>query len=121
MGSCFIGNEPKDKRRIIYVNGKQGSQKPPQEQARTLREVLNAAIDRLKPADAADSAPTADHYEVIHLKYRRGMETKQIADRLHVADATVFRRRKEAIDALVEDLRSREEALRDANGAATSA
>jgi hypothetical protein len=88
----------------------------PQAQARALREVIGAAIDRLKPADS-DDATTADHYEVIHLKYRRGMETKQIADRLHVGEATVFRRRKEAIDAMVEDLRGGEALLRTAESA----
>jgi hypothetical protein len=92
----------------------------PLEQAQALGEVLNAAIDRLKPARADDQAPAALQYEVLHLEYRLGMETKHVADRLHIGDATFFRYRRAAIQAVAEDLRSREEALAAVSADATA-
>jgi hypothetical protein len=74
----------------------------PLEQARTLREILVTAIDRLNPSR---------EYEILHQEYVLGMPTSHIMHRLSVSEGGLHNWRRKAVEALANDLRTREEAL----------
>jgi len=84
----------------------------PLDQARALGEVLNAAIDALKPVHADDDAAEALQYLILHEEYRLGMETKHITVRHAISEATFHRYRRAAVRAVAGHIKSREEALR---------
>jgi hypothetical protein len=95
-------------RTLASANGGQ----PPSglEGGRLLREVVVAAVDRLKPVDA-DGSPRALQYAVLHEEYVLGRTITAIALRHSVSEQTVFRRRREGIAALAVELRQGEERL----------
>ena len=84
------------------------------EKAQSLREALIAAIERLKPpGDAVGLAsPPALQYHILHEAYVQRRPVAYILTRLSIAEATYFRNRKAAIDALTRHLLSREELIR---------
>jgi hypothetical protein len=86
----------------------------PEEQAHALAEVLNTAVDRLKPYDAGRPSEKRQdaHYKILHEEYRLGMPPTQIMVRLEVTDATFFRWRNEAVSAVARELMAREDRLR---------
>jgi len=99
--------------RATWTSG--NSQATPDEQAHALAEVLNTAIDRLKPSDAAASGSEKRqdvHYKILHEEYRLGMSPTHIMVRLEVTDATFFRWRNEAVSAVARELIAREDRLR---------
>lgn len=87
----------------------------PLEQARTLRETLVAAIDRLKPGDAAPNrrgSPAALQYHILREEYVQGLPNRQIMTRHSVSESTFHRHRREAIAILARELAEQEVRLR---------
>ncbi len=86
------------------------------ERGRLLREVLVAAIERLKPAETDESTRALQYY-VLNEEYVLGRTITGISVRHSVSEQTVFRRRREAIEALAAELRDRESSLAQGNAA----
>jgi hypothetical protein len=78
--------------------------------ARQLRTVIVEAIERLKPVEAEGTAQ-ALQYHVLREEYVLGRTITAIALNHSVSEQTVFRRRREAIEALAVDIRQREASL----------
>lgn len=94
-------------------NGPVVGEPTPLEQARCLREVVAAAVERLKPSaqDERTSAPAALQYHILRDEYLLGMPNKQIMMRRSISEGTFHRNRREAIAVLARDLRTQEEQL----------
>jgi hypothetical protein len=78
--------------------------------ARQLRTVVVEAIERLKPVEAEGTAQ-ALQYHVLREEYVLGRTITAIALNHSVSEQTVFRRRREAIEALAVDIRQHEASL----------
>ena len=76
-----------------------------------LRAALVDAIDRLKPAQGAESGEQTLHYAILHDEYVLGHSTVRIMTRRSISESTLHRYRREAIRAVAQDLETREEAL----------
>lgn len=90
------------------------SDSTPLRQAQILREVLNSAIQRLRPAtgDIRPGSPEALQYSILHEAYVRGTSTASIMARHSIAESTFHRHRRDAVQAVARDLTRREELLR---------
>jgi hypothetical protein len=89
------------------------------EQAEAVREILIAAIDRLKPRDEnPNQGGAGDWYRVVRLMYLESRTTEQIEHIVGIGNRTVFRYRDNAVEVMACDLRQREErhALGGSNG-----
>ena len=82
----------------------------PLDQSHALREVLVAAIERLKAGDK-EEAEQAIQYHVLRGEYVLGMATKHIMVRQAISESTLHRRRQEGIRAIAAELSARERAL----------
>ncbi|MBV9327423.1 MAG: hypothetical protein JO352_27085 [Chloroflexi bacterium] len=83
----------------------------PLERASALRNVLEQAIERLRPAGARPSPGTSVvggwlHYLVLKEAYVDGRPNKQIMQRYAVSEGTFHRARRRAIDAVASDVAS---------------
>ncbi len=81
----------------------------PLERASALRNDLDQAIERLRPAGARPSPGAANvggwlHYLVLKEAYVDGRPNKQVMQRYALSEGTFHRARRRAIDALAEDL-----------------
>jgi hypothetical protein len=85
----------------------------PLEEARAVRDVLIAAIERLKPAGDDDRAsnPGALQYHILREEYLVGKPNKQIMIRYSISEGTFHRNRRQAIVILAQELSRREEIL----------
>jgi hypothetical protein len=85
----------------------------PLERARGLRELLTAAIERLKPPDGNVSMenPAALQYHILAEEYLQGLLNKQIMARHAISEGTFHRNRRQAIWTLAQELKTREEHL----------
>jgi len=79
--------------------------------ARALRAVLDQALDQLKPADGQRSLTASEWlvYNILELKFVRGMKVRDIARRLAVSESDLYRKQRVAIDAVAQQLRSMEQ------------
>jgi hypothetical protein len=80
-------------------------------QAQALRDVLAAAIERLRPTDQDRhrGAPGALQYNILREEYLLGKPNNQIITRHGISESTFHRNRREAIAILARDLMRREE------------
>jgi hypothetical protein len=85
----------------------------PLERARALRELLTAAIERLKPSDGnvGIGSPAALQYHILHEEYLQGLLNKQIMARHSISEGTFHRNRRQAIWTLAHELKTCEEQL----------
>ena len=74
----------------------------PLEKAQALREVLIAAIERLKPPGerAGAGAPEAVQYHILHEAYAQSGSVAYIITRHSISESTYHKRRRAAIDAV---------------------
>jgi hypothetical protein len=97
-------------------------QPTPLEAARTLREVLVSAIERMRPGGAAEPGhgaprPDAAQHAILHEEYVQGMSTKAIMVRHSISESTFHRYRREATLILARELVGQERLLsHEANG-----
>jgi hypothetical protein len=86
----------------------------PLEEAGALRNALEQAIERLRPAGARPSPGSSAvggwlHYLVLREAYVDGRPNKQIMQRYALSEGTFHRARRRAIDAVASDVASRRE------------
>jgi hypothetical protein len=76
------------------------------QQARALQQILLNALESLRPIEREDrlAARTTLLYDIIRGEYVLGHAVRQIATRHHIAEATLYRRRKEAIKSIAREL-----------------
>ena len=81
------------------------------EQAQALREILIAAVERLRPEDESpdDGGGAVSGYRVLRLLYLEGKTIEQVEAIVHVANRTVYRYRDSAVEVVACELRQREE------------
>jgi hypothetical protein len=105
-GATANANEP-------HLSESLWGQQTPLERARALREILTAAIERLKPpdTDAGIGSPAALEYHILREEYLQGLLNKQIMARHSISEGTFNRNRRQAIAALARELKTREERL----------
>jgi hypothetical protein len=89
----------------------------PLERAAALRNELEQAIERLRPAGARPSPGSSSiggwlHYLVLREAYLDGRPNKQIMQRYALSEGTFHRARRRAIDALTLELAQRTAAVR---------
>lgn len=81
----------------------------PLERAHALRELLIAAIERLKPPDRLPAgAPGALQYHILREEYVLALPNKQIVARHAISESTFHRQRREAIAILAQELGKQE-------------
>ena len=85
----------------------------PLEKAQALREVLIAAMERLKPPGEATraGAPEALQYHILYEAYVQGKPVAYILTRHNIADSTYHRNRRDAIDLVGGHVLSQEELI----------
>jgi hypothetical protein len=82
-------------------------------QAQLLREVVIAGIDRLKPIDAPGVEKQVLVYRILHDQYVLGLPTRAIWMKQSIGESTLHRWRGDGVEALADELRRQELALRD--------
>ena len=77
---------------------------------RALRAVLDQALDQLKPGEGQRSTTASEWllYNILELKFVRGMKVRDLARRLAVSESDLYRKQRVAIDALATQLRAME-------------
>ena len=85
----------------------------PLEQAQSLREVLVAAVEQLKPSFGAvgASAPEALQYFILHEEYVLKKSTSYIITRYSISESTFHRNRRAAVSAVARHLEAQEERI----------
>ncbi len=78
---------------------------------KALRGVLDQAIDELRPNDGARSMTASEWliYNILELKFVRGLKVRDIAVRLSLSESDLYRKQRVAIDALAGQLRAMED------------
>lgn len=81
--------------------------------AQALRTILKEAIDRTKPE--GDRRFTAEWiiYNILEMKFLEGRKVREIALKLAVSEADLYRKQRMAIDAVAESLREMEQNARE--------
>jgi hypothetical protein len=85
----------------------------PLERGQALREVLTAAIERLKPPGESigAGAPQALQYHILHEAYVQRRPTSYVISRHSISESTFHRNRREAISALAGHLETQEDQM----------
>jgi hypothetical protein len=84
----------------------------PLERARALRDVLTAAIERLKPPEGDSiGSPGALQYHILREEYLQGLLNKQIMARHSISEGTFNRNRRQAIATIARELENQERRL----------
>lgn len=82
-------------------------------QAQVLRNVVGAAVERLKISDDAGiNSPAALQYHILREEYLQGLPNKQIMTRHSISEGTFHRNRRAAITLLAQELGPHEERLK---------
>src|SRR5581483_6484395 len=94
----------------------QAREPTPLQQARALREVLVAAVERLRPQAGENPSrdltrPDAAHYLILRNAYVDGLPTKAIMVRNSISESTFHRYRRDAVSILARELAGQERAL----------
>ena len=77
--------------------------------AKAMREVLNEALEGLRPdGERSLSANQWTLYNILELKFVKGLKVRDIALRLSLSESDLYRKQRVAIDALAEQLASME-------------
>lgn len=82
------------------------------QRTQALRALLVAAIEGLRPANAAPGDPEMLQYHILQGAYLQGLPNRQIMVRHSVAEATFHRHRRQGLAAVAKELREREQQLR---------
>ncbi|TAK21267.1 MAG: hypothetical protein EPO26_15155 [Chloroflexota bacterium] len=82
----------------------------PLEQGQILRALLVGAIERLNVP--SNEELTAYQFQVLRMQYVMGLTVVQVGVRLSIAEKTVFRRSKEGVEAVANDIWCREQVAR---------
>ncbi|MFN2115148.1 MAG: hypothetical protein ACK2T6_05500, partial [Anaerolineae bacterium] len=78
--------------------------------AKAMREVLDQALDRLKPeGERSTTGPQWLMYNILELKFVRGLRVRDIANRLAMSESDLYRKQRVAIEALAEQLAAMEQ------------
>jgi hypothetical protein len=78
---------------------------------KALRSVLYKAIEALKPPEGQQTLTTKEWilYNILEMKFIRGLRITQIATRLSVSESDLYRKQRAAVDAVAKVLTSMEE------------
>ena len=73
--------------------------------AKAMRDVLDQALDRLKPdGERSLSASQWMVYNILELKFVRGLKVRDIAQRMAMSESDLYRKQRVAIEALARQL-----------------
>jgi len=90
---------------------RQFAQESGQVPTKALRSVLYKAIEALKPPEGQQTLTTKEWilYNILEMKFIRGLRITQIATRLSVSESDLYRKQRAAIDAVAKVLTSMED------------
>lgn len=90
---------------------RQFAQESGQVPTKALRSVLYKAIEALKPPEGRQTLTTKEWilYNILEMKFIRGLRITQIATRLSVSESDLYRKQRAAIDAVAKVLTSMED------------
>ncbi len=86
-----------------------------------LRDVLRQAVERLRPAGERRFTTEWLLYNILDLKFLQGQKGREVARRLALSEAELYRKQKVALEELVRVLLTMEQAAREASSARGSA
>jgi AraC-like DNA-binding protein len=81
-----------------------------------LRAVLRDAIDQVRPEGERRYTSEWTLYNILMMKYMEGHKMREIAQRLAMSEADLYRKQRVAIDAVAGAIREMEQNSRNANG-----
>jgi hypothetical protein len=81
-----------------------------------LRAVLRGAIDQIRPEGERRYTGEWILYNILMMKYMEGHKMREIAQRLAMSEADLYRKQRVAIDAVAGAIRDMEQSLRIGNG-----
>jgi AraC-like DNA-binding protein len=81
-----------------------------------LRAVLRGAIDQVRPEGERRYTGEWILYNILMMKYMEGHKMKEIAQRLAMSEADLYRKQRVAIDAVAGALREMEQKIGNGNG-----
>ena len=79
--------------------------------SKTLRAILQTAIERQRPAgERKPMSPEWTLYNILEMRFLKGQKVKEVATRLALSEADLYRKQRAAIDAVANTLYGMEEA-----------
>jgi hypothetical protein len=106
-GGPGLTESPLLRMKIVRQYAEESGQVP----TKALRSVLYKAIEALKPPESQQTLTTKEWilYNILEMKFIRGLRIAQIATRLSVSESDLYRKQRAAIDAVAKVLASMEE------------
>jgi hypothetical protein len=106
-GGPGLTESPLLRMKIVRQYAQESGQVP----TKALRSVLYKAIEALKPPEGQRTLTTKEWilYNILEMKFIRGLRITQIATRLSVSESDLYRKQRAAIDAVAKVLASMEE------------
>ncbi|MGB9300361.1 MAG: histidine kinase N-terminal 7TM domain-containing protein [Anaerolineae bacterium] len=106
-GGPGLTESPLLRMKIVRQYAQESGQVP----TKALRSVLYKAIEALKPPEGQQTLTTKEWilYNILEMKFIRGLRITQIATRLSVSESDLYRKQRAAIDAVAKVLTSMEE------------
>jgi hypothetical protein len=106
-GGPGLTESPLLRMKIVRQYAQESGQVP----TKALRSVLYKAIEALKPPEGQQTLTTKEWilYNILEMKFIRGLRITQIATRLSVSESDLYRKQRAAIDAVAKVLASMEE------------
>ena len=106
-GGPGLTESPLLRMKIVRQYAQESGQVP----TKALRSVLYKAIEALKPPESHQTLTTKEWilYNILEMKFIRGLRITQIATRLSVSESDLYRKQRAAIDAVAKVLASMEE------------
>ena len=106
-GGPGLTESPLLRMKIVRKYAEESGQVP----AKALRSVLYKAIEALKPPESQRNLTTKEWilYNILEMKFIRGLRITQIATRLSVSESDLYRKQRAAIDAVAKVLASMED------------
>lgn len=105
-GGPGLTESPLLRMKIVRKYAEESGQVP----AKALRSVLYKAIEALKPPESQRNLTTKEWilYNILEMKFIRGLRITQIAMRLSVSESDLYRKQRAAVDAVAKVLASME-------------
>ncbi|HUS71061.1 MAG TPA: histidine kinase N-terminal 7TM domain-containing protein [Anaerolineae bacterium] len=106
-GGPGLTESPLLRMKIVRQYAQESGQVP----TKALRSVLYKAIEALKPPEGQQTLTTKEWilYNILEMKFIRGLRITQIATRLSVSESDLYRKQRAAVDAVAKVLASMEE------------
>ncbi len=106
-GGPKLSDSPLAQLDIVREEAKKGTQTP----ANALRAVLKTAIDRVKPAGERKFTGEWVLYNILEMKFIQGKKVREVAFRLAVSEADLYRKQRVAIEAVAKEMMEMEKQL----------